>query len=285
MKYCLLLLPFALAACSQMPEATSPAPASAAASAPTAPPAVPPAALGTPGAAPASGTGLLSQYHWQLDNATDSKGARIDALFVRPDRPVQLDFSDDRLNVVNSCNSMGASYSIKKGRLQIGPMTSTMMACPEPALAALDDAVSQRLRGSVSVTLPAGGNAMYLQLVTESGDTLNFIGLPTAQTRFGGPGQTAFLEVAAQTVPCNHPLIAGKECLLVRERHFDEQGLPAGTPGEWQAMAQPIEGYTHTPGIRNVLRVKRYTVSNPPADGSSIAYVLDLVVESEKVAK
>ena len=41
-----------------------------------------------------------------------------------------------------------------------------------------------------------------------------------------------------------------------------------------------IEGYAHEAGIRNVLRVKRYTIKNPPADGSSLAYVLDMVVES-----
>jgi len=31
------------------------------------------------------------------------------------------------------------------------------------------------------------------------------------------------------------------------------------------------------------LRLKRFQVKNPPADGSSVAYVLDVVVESEAV--
>jgi heat shock protein HslJ len=273
-KHRLLLLPLALAACSQTPQTTSPAPPIIATAAAT------PAATGT---ASTTGSGLLGQYHWQLIEATDSKGTRIDSLFARADKPVQLDFSADRLTVVNSCNNMGGGYSIRKGRLQMGPMTSTMMACPDAALAALDEALAQRLQGSLELSLQAGGNAAHLQLVTDSGDTLSFTGLPTAQTRFGGPGETAFLEVAAQTVPCNQPLIPGKQCLLVRERHFDEHGLPAGTPGAWQPLSQDIEGYTHAPGIRNVLRVKRYTVRNPPADGPSVAYVLDLVVESEKV--
>jgi hypothetical protein len=164
-------------------------------------------------------------------------------------------------------------------------MMSTMMACHDPALSALDDAISQRLRASVSVNLLSRDNTPHLQLVTDSGDTLSFTGVPTAETRYGSAGERAFLEVAAQTVPCNHPLIPGKQCLLVRERHFDEQGLPSGTPGEWQPLNQDIEGYTHTQGIRNVLRVKRFNISNPPADGSSVAYVLDLVVESEKVSQ
>ncbi|MGF6639480.1 DUF4377 domain-containing protein [Paraburkholderia sp. 35.1] len=270
MKYCMLLLPLVLAACAQAPEVTAPAPSATTAAANPASP---------------TGTDLLTRYHWQLNNAIDRNGTHIDALFVRPDRPVQLDFSPYRITVVNSCNSMGAGYTVRKGYLQIGPMVSTMMACHDAALAALDDAISQRVRGSVNVTLLARDNAPSLQLVTDSGDTLSFTGVPTAETRYGGPGQIAFLEVAAQSVPCNHPLMPNAQCLLVRDRFFDEQGLATGTPGPWHPLNQDIEGYTHTPGIRNVLRVKRFTVRNPPADGPSVAYVLDLVVESEKVGQ
>jgi heat shock protein HslJ len=275
-KFRLLLLPFALAACAQAPEATGPAPSTT-----TTSPAPPNASASS--SAAAAGNSKLVQYHWQLTNAIDSKGNRIDALFVRADKPVQLDFSPDRLNVVNSCNSMGSGYTIKKGQLQIGSMMSTMMACGDPSLAALDNAISQRLQGTLSISMLAGGNAPHLQLITANGDTLSFSGAATGQTRFGGPGETAFLEVAAQTAPCNSPLTPNRQCLLVREIHYDEHGLPTGTPGAWQPLNQDIEGYTHTPGIRNVLRVKRFTVANPPTDGSSIAYVLDLVVESEQV--
>ena len=55
--------------------------------------------------------------------------------------------------------------------------------------------------------------------------------------------------------------------------------------GEWQFLYQDIEGYAHEPGMRNVLRLNRYTIANPPADGSSVAYVLDMVVESEMVGR
>ena len=55
----------------------------------------------------------------------------------------------------------------------------------------------------------------------------------------------------------------------------------AGEPGEWQNFYDQIEGFSHQPGTRNVLRVNRYTVANPPADGSSQAFVLDMVVESD----
>lgn len=35
--------------------------------------------------------------------------------------------------------------------------------------------------------------------------------------------------------------------------------------------------------MRNVLRINRYAVKTPPADASAYAYVLDMVVETERV--
>ena len=61
--------------------------------------------------------------------------------------------------------------------------------------------------------------------------------------------------------------------------------LKVGTPGAFGNFYARIEGYSHEPGIRNVLRVDRYTVKNPPADASSSAYVLDMVVESANEKK
>ena len=64
---------------------------------------------------------------------------------------------------------------------------------------------------------------------------------------------------------------------------YDQQGLKTGTPGEWENFYQDIEGYTHENGIRNVVRVKRYKIANPPADASNLTYVLDMVVVSEVI--
>ena len=75
------------------------------------------------------------------------------------------------------------------------------------------------------------------------------------------------------------------QCLQVREIQYDDKGLKIGAPGEFQHFYDSIEGYQHEPGIRNVLRVDRYTVENPPADASNRAYVLDMVVESANEKK
>ena len=218
----------------------------------------------------------LQGYHWKLQSATDSSGQRIGALFVRPDRPVQLDFAAGHLTVSQLCNAKGASYRVEQGHLIVGPMMSTQMACMPPALNGLDKAVTRRLAGRPAVTVDREGAMPQLKLVTANGDVLQFTGQSTAEQRYGGPGATAFLEVAAQDVPCDAAAPSAAKCLDVRERHYDANGLAAGEPGPWHPMAQAIEGYTHQPGVRNVLRVKRFDTKDGPA------YVLDMVVESDR---
>lgn len=276
MKYRLLLLPLALAACSQTPpDHAGNTPAAAAST-----PATARTAPAVASVAPAFDTTVLSKYHWRLSQATGGDGKRIDALFVRPDKPLQLDFVRDRLSVSNACNRLGGNFSVQGDRLKLGQMAQTMMACPDPALAALDGAMSQRLQGQPRIQVKSEGEVPTLNLAGDNGDTLVFTGEPTAETRYGGEGETVFLEIAADTKPCSHPLIPGKQCLQMRERTYGANGVVAST-GPWQPLYQDIEGYTHEPGVRNVLRVKRFAVKNPPADAPATAYVLDMVVESE----
>lgn len=244
-----------------------------------------PAAGGTPAAAAAPATTLdlqrLQGNHWRLENATDASGKRVDGLFVRADKPVTLDFSNGQLAVSNTCNRLGGGYTLAGNTLTVAPMASTKMACLDNALMALDEAVGTRLEGALQVELAAQGP---LTLRTAAGEVLVFAAEPTAETRYGGEGETVFIEVAAQTRPCSHPLIPDMQCLQTREVRFDANGLKQGTPGAFENFFGSIEGYTHEDGVRNVLRVKRYTIANPPADGSSQAYVLDMVVETETVA-
>lgn len=262
----LLALPFALmTACSNPPAVSD--------EAATAPAANAAAAANIEGA-------LLGTNHWTLETATDASGKRIDGLFVRADKPVTLDISNGRIAVGNTCNHLGGSYTLEGGTLEVGSMISTQMACAEPGVMALDRLVSERLQGKLEVrALDATG----LTLVAANGDVLGFRGEPTAETRYGGEGETVFMEVDAQTRPCPHPLIKDATCLQVREVKYDDQGLEQGKRGEWENFYGDIEGYTHQPGVRNVLRLKRYEVKNPPADASSHAYVLDMVVGSEQV--
>lgn len=225
--------------------------------------------------------GLLGSHHWLLENATDSAGNRIDALFARADKPVTLGFGDGRLSVRNTCNGMGGGFTLEGDTLTVSPMVSTQMACADEAVMALDGATSSRLEGALKVQQL---DATTLKLANAAGDVLTFRGEPTAEARHGGPGETVFLEIDAQTKPCPHPMIPDKQCLQVREVKYDDNGIAQGERGEFGHFYDAIEGYTHEAGVRNVVRVKRFAVQNPPADASSQAYVLDMVVESETVA-
>lgn len=221
----------------------------------------------------------LPAFHWKLVEATAADGSRIDALFPRADKPLQVDFAEGRLQVSNTCNRIGGGYQLDGQRLSVAPMVQTQMACPDSTLMAADEAIRQRLEAGG--LLGFDGDAL---VYTAAGETLRFAGEPTADTRYGGPGERVFLEVAAQRVPCSHPLIPDYQCLHVRDVSYDDKGLKKGV-GEWRFLYQNIEGYQHEPGVRNVLRLKRYPVANPPADAASVAYVLDMVVESENTGR
>lgn len=280
-----LSVAFVLVACTRQPQETpeTPAAPTPAATEPAPAPAAPTATA--PAAAPATATldaATLGGHHWKLDQAVDAKGQRVDALFVRADRPVQLDFRDGRINVSNTCNRMGGTFTLQGTQLTIGNLASTMMACADQKLMALDSAVGKQLQGPQTAALQ-GGDRPTLTLTSATGNALTFRGEPTAETRFGGPGETVFLEIAPNSKPCTHPLVPNRQCLQVREVHFDDKGLRTGAQEGWQPLYQDIEGFEHVEGTRNVVRLKRYVMKNPPADASSVAYVLDMVVESEDV--
>jgi len=225
----------------------------------------------------------LEAYHWDLARAIDPGGQAITVLQPAGKAPMRLDFAQNRIAVSGGCNRIGGSYRQSGAALQIGPLMQTEMACVDRSLMELDAAISTRLQGTLQTTLHAGVPPQ-LELRAINGDMLMFTGTPTPQTRYGSAGTTVFFEVAPQRAPCSHPLIPNMQCLQVRERSYAANGTLA-TQGDWQPLYQEIEGYAHTPGIRNVLRVQKFSVKHPPADASSVAYVLDLVVESELVTK
>ena len=261
-----------LAACA--PPATEQAPAPTAAPIATTAPA--PAAIEV-----ASG---LSAYRWQLRTATDARGQSLAALFPSAERPLVLGFADGRVNVEGACNRMGASYQLLEGgKIQVGQAMSTMMACPPP-LDRVDAAVAAVLAGTLQVAIEGTAEAPTLRLVAADGSILQLAGAPTPETRFGGPGTIAFLEVAAQSGPCEDPPASERRCLMVRERHFDADGLATGTPGEFRPLPSGIEGYMPTEGQRQVLRVKRFQREAAAGGEPEVHFVLALVIETEIVA-
>lgn len=220
----------------------------------------------------------LLAYHWRLESAADAAGQAIASLFPGPENVLGLEFTEDQLGVTGGCNRIGAGYQLVEGsKLQLGAVRSTMMGCPPP-LADADTAIASFLSGTLQAELSGDSSTPALRLAAADGRVLDFKGTPTPETRFGGPGTRAFLEVSGEPCNASHDATAG--CLKVRDLQFDEQGLRVGEPGEWRALPGGIEGYTPANGQQQVVRVKRFETSG---DEPAVHYVFDMVVESRTV--
>lgn len=232
-----------------------------------------------PGAPDAGQRQALLDHHWALQQAQTAQGT-ADPQWVGA-RPLRLDFSAEQMVVVQGlCNSLRGSYRVDADRMQVDRLAATMMACNDAAL-------MQRER-QVGLQLPqvrhwqiSGSAQPQLQLRFADGSRWTFSGQRTHESLYGA-AQRVFLEVAPQTAACNHPLQPQARCLQVRELRYDEAGLKRDV-GPWQNYHGAIEGYAHRAGVREVLRLQRYTRPNPPADASRFIDVLDLRVESETV--
>ncbi len=262
-----LMLTLSLAACARTPEAAHADPARVGGDEPPA----------------TTATDALAGYYWRLQEATDAQGKRIDALLVRPEQPLQFNIANGRIAVLNACNQMAGTIRFDGDQARVERLISTKMACLDAPIMALDGAISLRLQGAARIALRES-DPPQLVWTAANGDVLRFVGAPTPETRYGGAGETVYFEVAPQTKPCR-PGLAPRTvpCLQTRELRYDENGLRIGEPGPWQTSGLRIEGFTHEPGIRTVLRVKRFTIRNAPADAPQVAYILDTAIESEMV--
>lgn len=223
----------------------------------------------------------LQDHHWTLQSATDSAGRPIDIL-LPPGHPFVMTFDGARLGIRGGCNQLVGSWRLAAaGTMAIGRLAETMKACDAPLMQA-DEAMSSALKEPMTMQL-APGPAPSLRLSTATQQVLTFSGQPTLRSLYGTPARI-FLEVAARTVDCKLPSGAVSICLQVRDVRFDDKGLRQGPPGQWRPFAGNIEGFTHTPGVRSVLRIDRYRRKPASADQPAALYVLDMVVESETVA-
>ncbi|UMZ09356.1 META and DUF4377 domain-containing protein [Pseudomonas sp. MPFS] len=226
----------------------------------------------------------LPAYYWNLVSATDASGKPIPALAKGIERKLRLTFGDQSLNISGGCNGQFGGYTYQNGVLKVQQLASTLMAC-DKSLMELDSEVGRLLKGDLRTSVTGDTPEPMLQLTTQDGSVLKFQGEETPETRYGSKGEIKFLEVAAKTVKCSHPLIPNYQCLQVRERRYDDAGLQLPTQDTWHPMYDSIQGYEHHNGVRTVLRVKQYEWKNPPADASSHVYVLDLVVEQDASGK
>lgn len=223
----------------------------------------------------------LQAYYWDLAAAYDGQGQAAPSWRLQGRPAARLQFAEQRVSVQNLCNVVGASYTLDGSRLQVSRPMSTMRACADRELMALEQRVAAQLPAAQRVDV-RGGGAPQLVLHFADGSRWELAGTPTPQTQYGSAGERIFLEVAPQRAACSHGGMKDAQCLRVREVRYGDNGVKQGV-GEWQLFYGDIQGYTHEPGIRNILRVNRFKRQNVPADASAYAYVLDMVVESERM--
>ena len=233
---------------------------------------------------PAGDAKSLAAYHWKLQQAFTPAGGEDQTWFLTPGSgkgPLELDFADQRVAVKNLCNVMSSGYSIEGQRINMQRAMSTLRACNDNQLMQLEQKVSRilPLAKQWAVQLGVGQEAPRLTLQFIDGTQWQLDGTPTSDTKYGSAPERIFLEVAPQRVACSHGVAKDYQCLKVRELRYGDNGVKTFT-GQWENFYSEIEGYKHEPGVRNVLRVNRYKRQNVPADASSYAYVLDMVVES-----
>lgn len=85
-----------------------------------------------------------------------------------------------------------------------------------------------------------------------------------------------WLEVAGDTAPCTTE--PARQCLQVREHLQATQAVLQDSADGWQPLDRPIEGFTHEPGIRTLLRVTRYPASGDEREAP--VYVLEQLLEA-----
>lgn len=66
--------------------------------------------------------------------------------------------------------------------------------------------------------------------------------------------------------------VAPQKCLLIKFNTVDD----------WQYFYNTIEGFEYESGYFYKLKIKKQSIENPPADGSSLKYILVEIIEKSQ---
>lgn len=120
----------------------------------------------------------LQTHHWQLNQVRDVDGS-TDMQWQRSVAasrvPVELLFTGENTLVVKRlCNNMHGSYEAQGDALQVSRMISTMMACNDEKMMALERQVAQQLPKVQSWKITGSENAPVLALTFQGGVVWEF---------------------------------------------------------------------------------------------------------------
>lgn len=212
---------------------------------------------------------ILPAYHWELNRGLE--------------RSVVLSFNaQGRLSAVTGCNGLGTTWSVKNNIITTSEVVGTEMAC-DAVLMEQERFVSQLLqKRDIPFTLNATDpDKPTLTLMAANGQTYEFIGKMTPETKYQGQAETIFLEISPDTKQCTG--VTQQSCLQVKEVKYDQNGLKTQVDKDWTLFYDQIEGFQHSPNERQIIRVKRFEIKHPAADQSKYAYIFDMAVEREIV--
>lgn len=193
-------------------------------------------------------------------------------------QPLQtLQLTDGQLSANAGCNQMFGPARIEQGRLVVGTLASTLMACApeamqrEQALAALLRSRPQvRLDGDKLLIGEVAQQQVWQPVVAATQPAAP--AKPPKPAVVAEPSTTRLIYVAPERRTCVG--VAPMQCLQVR----DSQQQP------WQHHYGEIEGFTAEAGTAYRLRIREIKVANPPADAPDRRWVLDSIVEQIRIA-
>ena len=211
----------------------------------------------------------LTEYTWSYQPANTKK-------------PIVLSFSKDRLSIDSGCNRQGTTWKVENDLIITGDMFSTEMAC-EPALMKQEQFAADLLqKREISFDVNTSNPDQPSLVISDTkGQKYTFIGTMTPEAKYQSEGKTVFLEISPETKPCTG--VAAQTCLQVREIKYSESGIKTRVDKDWTLFYDQIEGFTHNPNERQIIRVKRYEIKHPAADQSKYAYIHDMTVERSTV--
>lgn len=200
----------------------------------------------------------LASYHWDLVGWTGGQ--------VPQGKPLRLDFAGRRFSTDTLCNRASGAYRVSGTSIRLGDgkgqFATTLMACPEPAMT-----VERAYLKSLAAVRTWRIEGDRLLLRSTRGGTMTY----RAAHKPATDAPRKFIYVSAETKPCTG--VAPMTCLQVREKESDP----------WQLHYGGIVDFDPQPGIAYRLRIIEEKIAHPPADGSSIRWTLDQVIEQRVV--
>lgn len=207
----------------------------------------------------------LNAYHWRTDTGAP--------------KPLVLNFSNDgHLAISTSCNSLSTSWKVEGSNILTGRSAGTMMGCAKEA--SEQEKLASNLFDNRSIPFilnMENTEQPTLTLHDATGKRYIFTGTMTPETKYQGEGEILFFEINPQKKKCEG--VATQSCLQVKEIRYNTSGVKTYTDAKWNLFYGNIEGFTHNPKERQVIRVKRYNVKNAAADQSKYAYIHDMTIE------